>query len=682
VQSTTPELSESIWSEAEKRAWRPPEQLRTSEWAEKYRRLPKTNPLGDKWYNANSPALIGLMDLADRPGVREIWLKKAGQIGGTAAVHNILGRRAHLDPAPALIVMPNEKDGRKQIRGEIFPLFRETTVLAEQRIGRLDEDGHFRERRADFKGSYIHLANGFEMHLGYSGSASSLASRAFRDVLLDETDKYELFAGRESSPVELARIRVRKFDGRSLIVGLSTPTTSDGVIAIEHGNTEIKLRYHVPCPTCGHCQPLHQDQLKWEKPQFADPKDLAAWVVEHKAAWFECTNPVCRAKILDSHKRQIVPRGFWATDDMGWRLYPDHHEEGEKPPGTRIGVHYPAFYDYQTHWYDVAADMIRAGKDPIKLMSLYNSTFGEDFKIQVATTEVNTFARRCIADPASGFVPPKAGIIPPWASRLLLTIDTQKDYFWFVVRAWGYQARSQRIAHGRLLSFEQIEELLYRTRWHYEGESLAPLGIFRAGIDSGGGLTDQDRPDSSRTDEVYRWCNFDPVYRLALKGSSKPLEQPVRWKKSLYSPPGQKDQPYERIVHLVDGGYARDILSSHIGAMLPVVNTETGESLDVLQFGLNDQNDDEYNRQMANVAKMIVTKGRTKMARWGPRTTGARHDYHDCEAYQIALAIGMNFCTSLPSLEQLKREVIPVTAPASTGSGYRRPDGRPWFGRR
>ncbi len=113
--------------------------------------------------------------------------------------------------------------------------------------------------------------------------------------------------------------------------------------------------------------------------------------------------------------------------------------------------------------------------------------------------------------------------------------------------------------------------------------------------------------------------------------------------------------------------------------MTPDVNVETGESVDVLQWGLNYQNDDEYNRHLANVAKMIVTKGRTKVARWGPRTTGARHDYHDCEAYQIALAIGMNLCASLPSLVQLRQMNVPPPPSKVIKAGVKSPHGGSFF---
>ena len=91
----------SIWSEAERLAWAPPEELSPAEWAEKYRSLRRgESSRPGPWRNANQPAAVGIMVLAALPAVRELWIRKSAQFGASEIIRNILGRAAHLQPAP------------------------------------------------------------------------------------------------------------------------------------------------------------------------------------------------------------------------------------------------------------------------------------------------------------------------------------------------------------------------------------------------------------------------------------------------------------------------------------------------------------------------------------------------------------------------------------------------------
>jgi phage terminase large subunit GpA-like protein len=84
--------SPTVWNDVEQAAWAPPEQLNPAEWAEKYRTLSRRQSPSrpGPWRNANQPALVGLMVLAATRGVREIWIKKSAQFGGSEAIRNVL----------------------------------------------------------------------------------------------------------------------------------------------------------------------------------------------------------------------------------------------------------------------------------------------------------------------------------------------------------------------------------------------------------------------------------------------------------------------------------------------------------------------------------------------------------------------------------------------------------------
>jgi hypothetical protein len=191
--------------------------------------------------------------------------------------------------------------------------------------------------------------------------------------------------------------------------------------------------------------------------------------------------------------------------------------------------------------------------------------------------------------------------------------------------------------------------------------------------------------DGSRTDEVYRWCNRDPVRLFPLKGESEPKDSVLRLRRVVYQPPDAKRTPYVVWLHLVDSGHFNDLLASAIEAKLPVVDPTTGEVTDqeVDQWELNDFNDEEYNRHNANVHKVRIRKRGKAVERWVEKTAGARHDYRDCEKYQQAMAHGPAHCAGLPSAEAIAQQRrLEQLAVSRAPKPMTDPHGRPYLATR
>jgi hypothetical protein len=141
-------------------------------------------------------------------------------------------------------------------------------------------------------------------------------------------------------------------------------------------------------------------------------------------------------------------------------------------------------------------------------------------------------------------------------------------------------------------------------------------------IHSGGGM-DREESESSITDRVYRWCLKDPLYRLPIKGASKPFDEHLRWRDISYQPPGQQRSPYTVRLHFLDPIYWRDLLSSYVRGQLQVANPATGEVFAVEQWLLNDHNDEDYNRHLSAVQKVRIKKGRSFVEKYTTKTSGA-----------------------------------------------------------
>jgi hypothetical protein len=149
-----------------------------------------------------------------------------------------------------------------------------------------------------------------------------------------------------------------------------------------------------------------------------------------------------------------------------------------------------------------------------------------------------------------------------------------------------------------------------------------------------------------------------------------------------YQPPGQQRSPYTVRLHFLDPIYWRDLLSSYVRGQLQVTSPATGEVFAVEQWLLNDRNDEEYNRHLSAVQKVRIKKGRAFVEKYATKTSGARHDYHDLEAYQLALAHGPGRVFAMPSAEHLARQQSPPLPGTSNGGGIRMPDGRSFFANR
>ena len=94
-----------------------PEELTVSQWAEKYRILDESSNLSGRWSNNITPYLKEIMDTFNQDYIREVYLCKGSQLGGTEVLINMLMYIIDKSPAPSMIVYPSD-DLAKEISKE------------------------------------------------------------------------------------------------------------------------------------------------------------------------------------------------------------------------------------------------------------------------------------------------------------------------------------------------------------------------------------------------------------------------------------------------------------------------------------------------------------------------------------------------------------------------------------
>jgi phage terminase large subunit GpA-like protein len=223
------------WLEKEKQAWKPPERLTVSEWADKYRIMDsKTSAFPGRWRSDRTPYLREVMDQYNEPEVEEIVFCCASQVGKTETLLNIMGYIIDQDPNPALIVYPTLDLAEYASENRLGPMIQLSPTLAEKYDARASD-------RLELQFTGMHLV------LSGANSPASLASRPVRYVLLDEVDKYPTMSAREADPVSLARERTKTFYNRKIIL-CSTPTIELGEIRQQFESCDVTKQYYVPCP--------------------------------------------------------------------------------------------------------------------------------------------------------------------------------------------------------------------------------------------------------------------------------------------------------------------------------------------------------------------------------------------------------------------------------------------------
>lgn len=450
---------------------KPPPTMTLSQWADKERRLSQgASALPGRWRTDKAPYQRGMMDAISDPHVRKVVVKSCAQIGKTdALVLNTIGYYMNYNPSPIMVLQPTLDMGQGFSKEKLSPMLRDTPCLR----GLVDN-------RSRMSGNTILLKNypgGYLVIVG-ANSPASLASRPIKVLLADEIDRYPASAGTEGDPLSLAEKRQTTFwDKKQVFV--STPTleqTSRIKVEFEHSTQE---EFEIPCPSCGHYQPMVWANLKFDPENPKNPQ----YVCER-----------CGVADSETHWKKQMIRGEWVA----------------KCPGEAArGFHLTTLCSSFCSWDEVVEKFLKAKEqlnagDPELMKTWVNTELGETWTEQGETVEEADLYGRREAYKAD---------VPDDVVVLTAGVDTQDDRFEVEVVGWGagkesWGIRYQKI-YGDLLKdtvWKDLDEFLNRTWYKADGTQMK---IIATCMDSGGHFPD----------EVLRFCK-DRWHRriFAIKG--------------------------------------------------------------------------------------------------------------------------------------------------------------------
>lgn len=577
------------WFSSEQAAWAPPEDITVSQWAEKYRVLPKQSAIPGPWRNSLTPYAIGVMDAFNDRRVEQITIMASVQSAKTESAYNMLAYTICQDPAPALVIMPTQKTLKKVNRRLRQMLFASQELL-----------GHVTSDPDDLRYESFHLDR-MEIFFGTAGSEADLQFVEARVLLLDETDLYPPGA------VKMAVDRSTTYWNRK-IIKLSRPTVPDGHIYQEYLRSD-RRKFWVPCPHCGWFQVLsfwqvkHKGEILGQWPEnHRDPEYIKA----ARAARYECEH--CRAEIDDKDKPAMLQQGRWVPED-----HPFDQATGAMPPVPAVshaGFWWNVLYSPFKNFSEAAAEFFDTRGDRDKLRNFKTQWLAEPWKEVINVRPASALLQlRTERRPL---------VVPAGAAALTAGLDTHIRGFWCVIRAWRLEPpESHLVRYGWLDTFEDVERWLFQDV--YTSEDGLALPVWRAGIDTGGG--EGEAGEATMTEQVYAWLRRKGQGRVfGVKGISRALAGGKKMQMSLIDRmPSGRPLPGGIRLWLLDTGLIKDAIFSRI---------ETG------QFFLHAQTGEDYARHLSSEAKERDERGRTA---WKVQGNQPNH-LLDCEVYAAAMA--------------------------------------------
>jgi len=598
------------WRDAELTNWNSPEDLTTSQWAEKYRVLTAPSEERGPLRLVRTPYLVPVMNAFDDDEVETVVFCKSAQVAGTEGMISVLGKRAHDGNCPIMMVMADEDTALYMSKERIQKMFLKSPALSRLII------------RDKFNQKEISLMNESFIALAWSSSVAKLASRPIKVIIFDEVDKpgYTITT-KEASPISLGVERTESYYNRKIGI-LSTPTIEEGNITKELKSCDVIYDWHVSCPHCGQFQPL-----RWG-PEYATGFEDGLYRGDdeemHKlggVVW-EGGRNATEEQIEVARYQCGECEGFWTTLEKNAAV-----EQGKSVPRTevtkrrKVGFHVNRLYSLLGKSGDISK-LVREWIDCLgdigKRQGFINSTLAEPFKqVVVASSESRIYQARTELMPQ---------VIPQDAVCLTAGIDVQKYNFWFVVRAWARDSTSWLVHYGSLDTWQDVEALLFENAYPVENdEGKRSMRIWRAAVDTGGG--EGFEAGLSMTEETELWLINNGTGRGArvwgTKGSSRPLATMLSVGKPRERTPSGK---------ALKGGL--QIISLNTERLKDGLHWRLGLAIEKDPGGayLHSATDMQYVRHIMAEEKRIDAKGVQSWVKIGSR----RNDLLDCECMAAA----------------------------------------------
>lgn len=465
-------------------AWAPRERIGLADWCAREIHLPpETGPTPGLIDLDRYPFCRGILDAAEDPEVERIVICTATQIGKTTVLQCILAGLSILRPAPAMLCAP-DADATKKLRNKFYGIC-DTSPILRDRV----PPHHLRNMsEIDFGRSLCHLA--------WTGNPQRVAGESCRVVLVTECDRSHR-ATHEGALHKLIGERVKAWHN-FLIVMEGTPTDENSIIVGEYEKSDQR-RFLVPCPRCGHWQPLrffvHREGeyagcggvagMKTAEGDWLSPDNA------EEAAYYLCERG-CR--IEPREKDEMVGKGLWCP--KGCQIDADGQITGTPERGRRhVGFgELNSLYSPTITVGRMAAEYLSSRDNEKEYQNFINNWCGLRYRPRTKTPRAFELFQRLRGSH-------RRGTVPPGALFLTAGVDVHDENTHWIVRAWGEGCTSwlvdwgvcpvqtDDLGHAKPGSqLTPIQAMVLERDWQLVTENALgheTLRVIKAGVDCG-----------------------------------------------------------------------------------------------------------------------------------------------------------------------------------------------------
>lgn len=462
------------------------------EWADEHFYLSgESSSIAGRW--TTLPFQVAILNAMGNSDVQRCDVFKSARVGFTKLMLAALGYFLAKKRRSVAFWQPTDSDRDEFVKTEVDPAIRDVPAWCEafpdwnkkSKLNTLEIKGHV-GATAWFKG----------------GTSAKNFRRISPDVaMLDEIDAFDADIDGEGDALSLAWKRCEVSSFRKLIVGSSPKEKGTSQIEASAETADAFLRFHLPCPHCGHQQPLRWGGFKWEK---GKPETVE----------YECSE--CKGRFGNDLLSELSERGVWrdvgrgieTRDGLEW------FSSGERVEAPlHVAFHVWSAYSPFTTWREIVKDWLNAQGNPLRLKTFVNTTLGETWEdVHGESLSKEKLHARC-----------EEYLAPLPSERIVAVtagVDVQGDRFEVTFDGWGPGMECWTLGHvivpaetDKLDDWkDRLAPVLERT---FESEDGLELTAEAVGIDTG-----------YQTQTAYRFCQLHIAKNwLAFKG--QPGDRPV-----------------------------------------------------------------------------------------------------------------------------------------------------------
>ena len=431
----------------------------TDEWVEK-----------NVYLNSDVSAITGYMQLKYTPHLREMmkdydlttsWKFTAmfsSQCGKTTSMFALIAKALDTDPTNMQLAIPADNGVQDYIIGKVDPFFNGIKSLKRK----FDQFTETEKKRTVSARKRVAGGNLFIT----GSSAKERRSRTVKYLFLDEVSLFPVgavteFIGRTKS--------YEKFFRKVFLV--STIKDAEDEIVRSYNDSECKKEWEIQCPSCSeyfhptskHFRYVTEADYKKKFELTEDDFDIDKYksYAKKQKAFVEC--PHCSYNISTEEKDSQI-----LSEKCRFNIV-----DGSNTDGT-IGYKANALAMYSTKYETIANLLIDAENFEQKSI-IYVDYFNEIYSDGESKVKMDDILLL-----GNGYY---TWEIPDDTVRLYMTIDTQKDHFYWKITAYTFGFVANTVAFGRAETTHDLKMLMFNT---YNGKNGRVYRIDKVAIDRRG----------------------------------------------------------------------------------------------------------------------------------------------------------------------------------------------------